>query len=151
MGENCRTMMSKEKLKIEEIQNQLITLTGDFCREHIDEEYAELCEKLINKMSRKRTVSFLLGKTEIWAAAIIHSIGGINFLFDKNTQPYVGADFICEYFGVSKSTVGQKAKVIRDMFKMNHFDPEFSTQSIAQQNPFDRLTMVNGFLVMLDR
>jgi len=143
--------MTKEKLKNQEIGNQLIALTGDFCRAHVDSEYADLCEKLVNKLSRKRTVPFLAGKSEIWAAAIVQAIGSINFLFDKNTKPYVSADFICEHFGVSKSTAGQKAKVIRDMLKMQHFDPDFSTQSIAKQNPFDRVAMVNGYLVKLDR
>ena len=143
--------MTKEKLKIQEIGNQLITLTGEFCRNHVDSEYADLCEKLVNKLARKRAVPFLAGKIEIWAAAIVHAIGSNNFLFDKNTKPYVSADFICEHFGVSKSTTGQKAKVIREMLKIQHFDPDFSTQSIAKQNPFARVVMVNGYMVMLDQ
>jgi hypothetical protein len=143
--------MTKEKLKIQEIGNQLIALTGEFCREHVDNEYADLCEKLVNKLARKRAVPFLAGKPEIWAAAIVHAIGSINFLFDKNTKPYASTDFICEHFGVSKSTAGQKAKVIRDMLKMQHFDPDFSTESIAKQNPFARVVMVNGYMVMLDQ
>lgn len=146
-----RRIMETEKSKIEQIKKQLIALTGAFCHKHINEEYVGLCEKLINKLARKHVVPFLAGKVEIWAAAIVHAIGSNNFLFDKNTEPYVSADFICEQFGVSKSTVGQKARVIRDMLKIGHFDPDFSTQAILKDNPFDRLAMVNGFLVMLDR
>ena len=142
--------MTKEKLKIEEIKNQLIALTEDFCSKHLDKEYAELCNKLINKMARKRAIPFLFGKIEIWAAASIQAIGSNNFLFDKNTKPYVSADLICEHFNVSKSTIGQKAKVIREMLRIQHFDPEFSTQAIIKRNPLKRLAMVNGFLVMMD-
>lgn len=143
--------MTKEALKIDTIKKQIIELATGFCRKDADDEYADLCEKLVNKMARKRTAPFLSGKPEIWAAAVVHALGTINFLFDKNTKPYASVDDIAEYFGTSKSTTNQKSKVIRDMFKMQHFDPEFSTQAIAKQNPFNRIAMVNGFLVMLDR
>lgn len=143
--------MTKEKLKLDTLKKQITELAVGFCREHADSDYADLCEKLINKMARKRTVPFLSGKPEIWAAAVVHALGTINFLFDKNTKPYASVDDIAEYFGTSKSTTAQKSKVIRDMFKMWHFDPEFSTKAMAKNNPLDRIAMVNGFLVMLDR
>lgn len=139
-----------KKLEIE-IKNQLINLTNDFCKKHVNEEYADLSRKLIDKMARKRAVPFLAGRLEIWAAAVIHALGTINFLYDRKTTPYVSYDTVIEHFDVSKSTVGQKSKLIRDMFNMQHFDAEFSTKAILRDNPFDRLAMVNGFLVMLDR
>jgi hypothetical protein len=37
-------------------------------------------------MSRKRNVPFLYGRMEIWAAAIIHALGSINFLFDTSKK-----------------------------------------------------------------
>lgn len=132
------------------VQTRLTELTAAFCRAHINQEYETLCQKLIDKMARKRTVPFLSGRIEIWAAAVVYAIGSINFLFDKATQPYVTPDAICEHFGVSKSTVGQKAKLIRDMFKMGHYDANFSTQHMALTNPFANLTLVNGFLVSRD-
>ena len=46
----------------------------------------QLCEKLIRKMSRKRNVPFLSGRMEIWAAAVIHALGSINFLFDTSKK-----------------------------------------------------------------
>jgi transcriptional antiterminator len=139
-----------DKSNVQKIQTRLIELTTAFCRSHLNQEYEALCQKLIEKMARKRTVPFLTGRIEIWAAAAIYAIGSINFLFDKATQPYVTPDTITEHFGVSKSTVGQKAKVIRDMFKMGYYDATFSTQHMAQNNPFADLTLVNGFLVSRD-
>ena len=138
------------KHEIQRIKQELIKKTGVFCQTYIDAEYEELCKKLIEKMSRKRAVPFVSGRIEIWAAAIIHTLGGLNFLFDKSFEPYATMDDICNHFGVSKSTVGQKAKLIRDMFKMGHFDPEFSTQRMARRNPFANLAMINGFIVSLD-
>jgi len=142
--------MTKEKLKMEKIKAQLSLLTGDFCNKQVNQEYADLCERLINKMARKRAVPFLSGKVEIWAAAIVHAIGSINFLFDKKTKPYVTHDAICEFFDVSKSTVQQKSKLIRGLFKMQYWDSEFSTQAMAKQNPYANLARISGFLVSLD-
>ena len=142
--------MPEEKLKIEVVKKQILDLTQGFCSQYTNDEYAELSKKLLNKMARKRDVPFLTGRPEIWASAVIHALGTVNFLFDKNTRPYASVEDIANYFGTSKSTTSQKSKVIRDMFKMWHFDPEFSTKAMATNNPLDRLAMVNGFLVMLE-
>jgi hypothetical protein len=97
-------------------------------------------------LARKRHVPFLSGKKEIWAAAVIYALGQINFLFDKSFQPYVTADEICNFFGMKKSSVSQKAKVIRDMLKLNYFDPEFSIKRMRDQNPLKDLVMIEGMV-----
>ncbi len=99
-------------------------------------------------MARKRAVPFLAGRVEIWAAAIVYALGGINFLFDKSFPPYVSPDSLCDHFGASQRTVSQKAKLIRDMFKMGYYDPEFSTEHMRENNPLARLALVDGFLVI---
>jgi len=73
--------MTKEEIKL--IEKNLIELTSEFCAQKLDEDYAQLCIKLIQKMGRKRDVPFQSGKVEIWAAAVIYALGSINFLFDK--------------------------------------------------------------------
>jgi len=98
-------------------------------------------------MKRKRNVPFVLGRVEIWAAAIIYSIGSVNFLFDKSFKPYATTDDICNYFGTSKSTTAQKSKLIRDMFKMGHFDSGFQTAQMSAMNPFSNMVMIDGFIV----
>jgi len=137
----------KDKAIIAEKAQRLIEMTAGFCDEYLDEDYKQLCEKLIRKMSRKRNVPFLSGRIEIWAAAIVYAIGSINFLFDQSFEPYASGDDICNYFGTSKSTASQKAKVIRDMFKLGYWDKEFSTSHMMQSSPFSNLVMVNGFIV----
>lgn len=134
-------VLAKEKMK------EIILLTSKFCKEYLDDEYKQICEKLIHKMSRKHNVPFLRGRLDIWAASIIHALGQINFLFDQNTKPYVSAELIAEYFNTSTSTTGQKAKKIRDMFRLRYFDTEFSTSSIKEQNPFSEMVSINGFLI----
>ena len=71
--------MTKEEIK--EIEKKLIETTNEFCTQKLDDEYRQLCEKLIKKLGRKRDVPFQRGKLEIWAAAVIHTIGSINFLY----------------------------------------------------------------------
>jgi len=135
----------KDKEKIETISQELIRLTGEFCDNYVDDEYKQLSEKLILKMKRKRQVPFLLGRANTWAAGVVYALGQINFLFDPSTEPHVAPGDIAEYFGVAKSTVGQKAKRIRDMFDLYPWAPEFSTQLMRDHNPFKTLSMVDGF------
>ena len=142
----------KDKEKVRRIKKELKDLTGGFCRSKINEEYAALCEKMIDKMARKRNVPFLSGRRDTWAASIVYSLGQINFLFDSTFEPYVEGADICEYFDVSRSTVNDKAKKIRDMFKMDYFDEEFSTENIREQNPMNDLAMLdNGLIVPKDQ
>lgn len=136
-----------EKTIKEEKTQLLIKLTGSFCNEFLDDDYKKLCEKLIRKMARKRKVPFHSGKIEIWAAAIIYALGSINFLFDKNFKPYASADDICEFFSTSKSTTSQKARAIKDMFNLNYYDEEFSTRYMKENNPFSKMSMINGFII----
>lgn len=140
----------KKKASIEQKMQELIKMTAGFCNTYLDEDYKKLCEKLLRRMSRKRNVPFLSGEIKIWAAAIIHALGTINFLFDRSFEPYISAGDISTYFGISKSTVSKKAKLIRDMFKMRHWDEEFSTNHIRQNNPFSNLVMINGLIVDIE-
>lgn len=138
------------KKEIKEREEKLLEMTGAFCTEKLDSEYLQLCQKLIKKLGRKRDVPFQRGKLEIWAAATINAIGSINFLFDKSFEPYITAEQISEYFGTKTSTVSNKARVIKDMFDLWYFNPEFSTQSMGESNPFNQMVMVNGFIVPIN-
>ena len=142
----------KDKEKTQRIGNDLKVLIGDFCRTRIDGEYASLCEKMIDKMSRKRYVPFFSGRKETWAAAIVYSIGQINFLFDSSFKPFIEGAEICSHFNVSRSTVTNKAKQIRDMFKMGYFNDEFSTERSIESNPMKNYVMLkNGLIVTTDQ
>lgn len=139
----------KKPVKIDEKGKKLIEMTSEFCDRYLDEEYKALAVKLIEKMSRKRNVPYERGRPEIWAASVIYALGQINFLFDKSFKPYVSADELCEYFKANQSSVSQKAKVIRDMFKMGYFDEEFSTRSMLEESPFRKYVMIDN--VILDK
>lgn len=101
-------------------------------------------------MGRKREVPFKRGKLEIWAAAVVQAIGSINFLFDKSFEPYITSKQINEYFQTKATTVSNKARIIKDMFDLWYYSPEFSTTKMEQDNPFNNLVMVDDLFVPLD-
>lgn len=122
-------------------------MVSDFCKEKLNSEYEQLCTKLIKKMGRKRECPFERGKLDIWAASVVHTIGGINFLYDKATQPYLPQADIHEYFGTKPSTVCGKANLIRRIMKLDrYFDLEFSTGEMNRINPMNQFVIVDGML-----
>ena len=140
-------MTDKEK-KIER-EKEIIALTKEFCDKYINEEYSELCEALVKKLGRKRSVPFMTGNLNIWAAAVVHTIGGINFLYDKSFEPYIKLPTIYEHFDVKSSTITAKTKQIKDLLKIGMFDSEFSTKKMNDNNPYNNLVMVDGLIVPL--
>ena len=83
-----------------------------FSEPHLNVEFAGYALKLCEKLGRMRKLSITRGRTEIWAAAIIHAIARLNFLFDPESENHITADTICEFFQTKKSTVGNKATQI---------------------------------------
>lgn len=135
-----------DKEKIQKRQEEILELMQGFCAAKLDEEYSELAEKMLKKLGRKKHIPFETGKVEIWAAAIIHALGTINFLFDKSQTPHCKQRDIYAFFGTKESTVGNKSKEIRDMFKLRHWDDEFSTHDMLQNKPFDFLPIVKAIV-----
>lgn len=138
-----------DKKEIKEREKKLLDMTGIFCSQKLDDDYFQLSEKLIKKMCRKRDVPFKRGKLEIWAAAVIYTIGSINFLFDKSFEPYMAAQQISDYFGTKNSTVSNKARQIREMCNLTMFDNEFATEHMNKTNPFNDIVVVDGLIVPL--
>lgn len=135
--------MDKQQLK--EREAKVIELAVAFCNERLDEECAELCTELVQKLGRKRSCPLQSGRLEIWAAAAVYTICSVNFMLTKDSRLNTSSSEIAEYFGASASTLTQKSRLIRDLLGINFFDPEFSTEEVAAQNPFSRLRLDNGF------
>lgn len=113
----------------------------------MNDEYAELSRQLAATLGRKRPSPIIRGKPEVWACAIVYALGTVNFLFDKSNSPHIRADELCAVFGVSQSSGANKAKLIRDMLKMYHFDPNWCLPSRMDRNPRAWYIMVNGLIV----
>ena len=140
--------MKDEKTQIR--QEKIIELASSFCDEKLDEEYKELSIKLVEKLGRKHDVPFKRGKIDIWASAVIYALGQINFLFDESFEPYSTPDEICDYFNTKKSTVSNKAHDIREMLNMGHYDEEFSTQQLLENQPSFYIDEKTGMIIPED-
>lgn len=140
--------MNKEALKVK--QQEILDLIKPFCAEKLNEEYYQLSEKIVQKLGRKRNPIFESGQVKIWAVAVIHALGTVNFLFDKNTEPFVSVRDINDYFGTNMTTTGMRSKEIRDLLKLRQWDKEFSTNAIRERNPFANWVTYNGFIVPID-
>jgi hypothetical protein len=136
-----------DKQNLQDRQQSILDLVREFCAKKLDEEYFQLSERLVQKLGRKRNPPLATGQPQVWAAAIIHALGTINFLFDKSFEPYVSTEDINAFFGTTKSTTGNKSKQIRDLLKLDRWDNEFSTKKMQDSNPFANLVMVDGLIV----
>ena len=125
----------------------IVGLLDQFCKEHLNEEYAALCRKLAEKLARKRPSPLLHGSPNAWASGIVRAIGGVNFLHDKSQTPYMRSTDIDHYLGTSPSSGAAKLAAIRKMFKMHQLDPNWSLPSRLEDNPMVWMLQVNGFMV----
>jgi hypothetical protein len=129
------------------IYDEIIGLTDAFCAAHLNEEYAQVCRALTAKLSRKRPSPLESGRVNTWAAAIVHTIGRVNFLFDKSQTPHMRADDLAKLFGLAQSTVGNKSKQIMDLLKISLMEPEWTLPSRIEDNPMVWMISVNGFIL----
>lgn len=124
---------------------EIFKITDPFCAEHLDAEYGELIRKLVAKLARKRPSPLGRGDLRIWAAAAIYAVGGVNFLFDRTQRPHLTRDDLSALTGVPKSTLADKAKLIRDALRIGQMEPEYCRQELLASNPMAWMISVDGF------
>jgi hypothetical protein len=143
--------MPKQKPDPDEAKQQAVEeiagLVDAFCREHLNDDYAELCRRLTEKLARKRPSPLVSGRPNTWACGIVRTIGWVNFLDDRSQTPHMKLTAIDKAFGVGESTGQGKSMLIRKMLKIRPMDPEWSLRSRMDQNPMAWMIQVNGFLV----
>jgi Domain of unknown function (DUF6398) len=123
---------------------QVIKITDKVCADLLDEEYADLARQVVAKLARKRPSPLQSGRAATWAGGVVWALGQVNFLSDGSTEPYVAHDDLAAALGLSKSTLGQKAKQIRDTLKMTWATPEFLRAERIDDNPMIWFIEVNG-------
>ncbi len=119
----------------DETLHVIVGMIDQFCREHLNDEYAVLCRKLAEKLARKRPSPLLSGKLATWASGIVRTIGWVNFLGDPSQTPHMKMTDIDEGFGVSQASGSAKSKAIRDLLRMRPFDPEWTLPSRMEDGP----------------
>lgn len=134
------------KTEKDEVLKIVIEMTDQFCKQHLNEEYAVLCRKLTEKLARKRPSPLMSGKLYTWACGIIRTIGWVNFLHDKSQTPYMRLSDIDAEFGISESTGAAKLAQIRKMLKIYQLDPDWTLPSRMHDNPLVLMSQVMGML-----
>ncbi len=129
------------------IYDSIVALTDEFCEKYLNEEYATLCRKLAAALARKRPSPLERGAIAIWACGIVYALGSVNFLFDRSSNPHMRADELCDAFGVNMRSGANKAKAIRDLFKMNYFSVEWTLPSLLELSSLFWMIKVNGVIV----
>jgi hypothetical protein len=131
----------------DEVLHVISGLIDQFCKEHLNDEYALLCRRLTEKLARKRPSPLVSGKPNTWACGIVRTIGWVNFLDDKSQKPNMKLTAIDKPFGVGESTGQAKSMVIRKMLKIRPMDTAWSLRSQMEQNPMAWMIQFNGFIV----
>ncbi|MFZ2360256.1 MAG: DUF6398 domain-containing protein [Anaerolineae bacterium] len=127
--------------------DEITAVTDAFCIQNLNDEYAQVCRQMAAALGRKRPSPLVTGKANTWAAAIVQTVGAVNFLFDKTQTPTMRSDDLAASFGLSKSTVANKSKQIKDLLKINLMDPTWTLPSRIDHNPMAWMISVDGFIM----
>jgi hypothetical protein len=127
--------------------DQVVAATDAVCLEHLDVEYAGLCRRVVGKLGRKRPSPLTRGDQGIWAAGVVYAVGQLNFVFDPAQTPHATADQLSGWLGVKKTTMANKARLIRDTLQLSDFDSEFMRRDLVEASPLTWLLEVDGLLV----
>ena len=130
-----------------EVYNEIVDLTDECCRAHLNDEYRELARELAAMLARKRPSPLLSGRSRTWACGIVFTLGRVNFLFDPTQQPRVTAGDLAKAFGVSPSTAATTARKIEDALRIGPLDPHWTLPSHLSENPAAWMISVNGIIV----
>ncbi|MEA2108325.1 MAG: DUF6398 domain-containing protein [Pseudomonadota bacterium] len=90
--------------EMQEIYSSIIKITSEFSQKYLNDEFSEFIEYATAELCRKRPSPLSRGKLNIWACAITHAIGVVNFLDDSSQIPHVKDSTLYEAFGVRPST-----------------------------------------------
>jgi hypothetical protein len=129
------------------VAEEVIKITDEVCAKLLDAEYAALARQVVAKLARKRPSPLLSGRRATWAAGVVYALGQVNFLSDPSREPYLTADELSDAFGVAKTTMGSKAKQVRDILKMDYIAPEFMRADVADDNPAVWFVEVDGLIM----
>lgn len=143
--------MTSEDLRIpvalRDRAQQIIDVADGACREHLDDEYGLLVRRLVARLARKRPSPIVRGDAKIWAAGAIYAVGQVNFLFDRTQTPHLTSEQLAVALGVVKTTMANKAGMIRRMLDIGIFEPELSRVAMIEQHPMAWLVEVDGFIL----
>ncbi len=125
---------------------EIVDLTYEFCREHLNEEYRRLCAEMAIELAEIEA-PINKGRPASWASGIVHALGFVNFLHDRSQSPHMTSPEIAKGFGVSQGTMQSKSKIIRDELELTPFDPDWCLEALLEDNPLVWMLDIDGLAV----
>ncbi len=125
----------------------ITALTDAFCEKQLDDEYRVLIHRVVGSLARKRPSPLLKGKENVWAAAVVHAVGRVNFLDDPSQVPHCKPKVLYEFFGIAENSGQNKSKEIRKALRMGPMSPEWTLPSRLADNPLVWMLQVNGLMI----
>jgi hypothetical protein len=118
---------------------QLIELTDGFCRQRLkplEAEFIVCCRMLAAACCQKGTpIVEGRAKAKSWAAAIVYTIGWVNFLSDPGFEPTLSGEDMAAGFGLSVGTMQRRSVEIREGLEIIRLDPNWTLPSRMSENP----------------
>jgi len=133
--------------KMQDKYDEIAQIIVAFCDEKLNDDYKDICLRLLEKLCRKRVSPLLGGRARTWAAGIVYAIGAYNNIFDKSQKIHMTANEIASYFGIAASTAGEKAGDIRKMLNIHGLNNEWLLPEFIEYNDMIWMVKVNGFIV----
>ena len=122
-------------------------ITDEFCRQHLNDEYAELSRKMTAALSRKRPSPLESGRARSWAAGIVYALGRVNFLSDDSIEPHMTMSELFQKIGVSQGNASSKSREIWNRLGLMQLHPDWCLPSMLEENPLAWIVEVNGLPV----
>ena len=145
-----RPILSEDRIPKEKRErfSEVAALLEQFGQTHLDPELTGFTLELWRRLCRRQRMDCRRGKPPIWAAAVVHVIARINFLFDRTQPVNLTFDTICGWFQVNKTTVGSKAGEIERALRLRqHSEPGLCRCEFIDM--FTTVQLSNGMLVPL--
>lgn len=147
MDEDLREMMLEEVAELYVGQFvRIAELTDEFCDAYLNAEYKQLCREMAVAVCQDGS-PVLRGTARGWAAGVMYALGRVNFLTDPNQTPHMTSTEIAQGFGVSQSTMMNKAKTIREGLELMRLHPDWCLPSKQPDNPLIWMLEVNGLMM----
>ena len=122
-------------------------ITDEFCRQHLNDEYADLSRKMAAALTIDRPSPLESGRARSWAAGIVYAIGRVNFLSDSSREPHMTMSELCEKIGVSQGNASAKSREIWSRLGLMQLHPDWCLPSMLEENPLAWIVEVNGLPV----
>lgn len=130
---------------------EVLVVIDGFCGEHLDEGYALRARELVGRLGRKRPSPLARGDVRIWAAAVLHRLGSLNYLFSPSERPHLTVEELSGLLGVSERTMTAKSRKVRNLLDLKPFDPALCRPGVVERHGDRGLGVAVALLAELAR